>query len=56
MSSPIAHPRRSPRQERFALEHLADIESITVLTVGGLFDYFAGRVPRALAMHSIRLW
>lgn len=37
----------SPRQERFAVENLADIEGVTVLTVGGLFDYFAGQVPRA---------
>lgn len=37
----------SPRQERFAHEHLADLPAVTVLTVGGLFDFFSGRVPRA---------
>ncbi|HJK89951.1 MAG TPA: WecB/TagA/CpsF family glycosyltransferase [Polyangiaceae bacterium LLY-WYZ-15_(1-7)] len=37
----------SPVQERFAAEQLADLGGWTVLTVGGLFDYFAGNVPRA---------
>jgi N-acetylglucosaminyldiphosphoundecaprenol N-acetyl-beta-D-mannosaminyltransferase len=37
----------SPIQERFAWEHLAHIPTATVITVGGLFDFFSGRVPRA---------
>ena len=37
----------SPIQERWARRHLAAIPGITVLTVGGLFDFFAGKVPRA---------
>lgn len=37
----------SPIQERFAWEHLAHIPGATVITVGGLFDFFSGRVPRA---------
>jgi N-acetylglucosaminyldiphosphoundecaprenol N-acetyl-beta-D-mannosaminyltransferase len=37
----------SPLQERFAWEHLAHIPQATVITVGGLFDFFSGRVPRA---------
>ncbi|MEZ4255718.1 MAG: WecB/TagA/CpsF family glycosyltransferase [Polyangiales bacterium] len=37
----------SPLQERWAWEHLASIPRITVLTVGGLFDFFSGRIPRS---------
>lgn len=37
----------SPLQERFAWEHLAHLREATVITVGGLFDFFSGRVPRA---------
>jgi N-acetylglucosaminyldiphosphoundecaprenol N-acetyl-beta-D-mannosaminyltransferase len=37
----------SPRQERFAREHLASAPEATVVTVGGLFDFHAGRLPRA---------
>jgi N-acetylglucosaminyldiphosphoundecaprenol N-acetyl-beta-D-mannosaminyltransferase len=37
----------SPRQEAWAEEHLAAIEGCTALTVGGLFDFFSGRIPRA---------
>lgn len=37
----------SPVQEEFAATHLADLPGATVLTVGGLFDYFADRVARA---------
>lgn len=37
----------SPIQERWAFEHLRDLPGLRVLTVGGLFDYFAGNVPRA---------
>jgi N-acetylglucosaminyldiphosphoundecaprenol N-acetyl-beta-D-mannosaminyltransferase len=37
----------SPRQESFALEHLGDLAGATVVSVGGLFDFFSGRIPRA---------
>ena len=37
----------SPIQERWAFDHLRDVPGLRVLTVGGVFDYFAGRVPRA---------
>jgi N-acetylglucosaminyldiphosphoundecaprenol N-acetyl-beta-D-mannosaminyltransferase len=37
----------SPRQEAWALRYLGDIPGLTVVTVGGLFDFFAGRVTRA---------
>jgi len=37
----------SPIQERWTWEHLADIGGITALTVGGLFDFYSGRVRRA---------
>lgn len=37
----------SPIQERWARRHLAGIPGLTVLTVGGLFDFYSGRVPRA---------
>jgi len=37
----------SPRQERWVFEHLADVPGITVITVGGLFDFFSGRIARA---------
>lgn len=37
----------SPLQERFAWEHLGHLPQATVITVGGLFDFFSGRVPRA---------
>jgi len=37
----------SPRQERWAREHLAGVGGITVITVGGLFDFFSGRIQRA---------
>jgi N-acetylglucosaminyldiphosphoundecaprenol N-acetyl-beta-D-mannosaminyltransferase len=39
----------SPLQERWAWRHLAPVPGATVLTVGGLFDFFSGRVPRAPA-------
>lgn len=37
----------SPRQERWAWRWLHDLEGATVLTVGGLFDFFSGDVERA---------
>ncbi|MCA9581165.1 MAG: WecB/TagA/CpsF family glycosyltransferase [Myxococcales bacterium] len=37
----------SPRQEQWSWDHLAPIPRITVVTVGGLFDFFSGRIPRA---------
>ncbi len=37
----------TPLQERFAFDHLSDLPNITVLTVGGLFDFYSGRIPRA---------
>lgn len=37
----------TPHQERFADEHLGDLAGATVVTVGGLFDFFSGRIPRA---------
>lgn len=53
----------TPIQERWAWEHLAEITGITVLTVGGLFDFYSGRIPRApMALREVglewtwRLW
>ncbi|MFO0755108.1 MAG: WecB/TagA/CpsF family glycosyltransferase [Byssovorax sp.] len=37
----------SPLQERWAWEHLSTASEASVLTVGGLFDFFSGRIPRA---------
>ena len=37
----------SPQQERWALRWLAGLPLSTVLTVGGLFDFYSGRIPRA---------
>jgi N-acetylglucosaminyldiphosphoundecaprenol N-acetyl-beta-D-mannosaminyltransferase len=37
----------SPLQERWAWTHLARVPGITVVTVGGLFDFYAERLPRA---------
>ena len=37
----------SPRQEAFALRWLGDLTGATVVTVGGLFDFFSGRAERA---------
>ncbi|HXG01134.1 MAG TPA: WecB/TagA/CpsF family glycosyltransferase [Bacteroidota bacterium] len=37
----------SPLQERWAWEYLRDAKDATVVTVGGLFDFFSGRIPRA---------
>lgn len=37
----------SPRQERWAATHLRECRGATVLTVGGLFDFYSGRVRRA---------
>ena len=46
----------SPLQERFAWQHLAALRGATVVTVGGLFDFYSGRVARApLAWRRIGL-
>lgn len=37
----------SPRQEAWAHRYLAGLPSVTALTVGGLFDFYSGRIPRA---------
>ncbi|HEU4978869.1 MAG TPA: WecB/TagA/CpsF family glycosyltransferase [Solirubrobacteraceae bacterium] len=37
----------TPKQELWAQAHAAEIETSVVWTVGALFDYVAGRVPRA---------
>lgn len=37
----------TPLQERWVWRHLAGVGGATALTVGGLFDFFSGRVPRA---------
>ncbi len=37
----------SPLQEQWAYTYLADAREATVVTVGGLFDFFSGRIPRA---------
>lgn len=37
----------SPRQERWSWEYLRDLPQATVLTVGGLFDFYSGRIARA---------
>jgi N-acetylglucosaminyldiphosphoundecaprenol N-acetyl-beta-D-mannosaminyltransferase len=37
----------SPHQERWALRWLSELPLATVLTVGGLFDFYSGRIPRA---------
>ncbi len=37
----------SPVQEKWAMRYLSDLPRATVLTVGGLFDFFSGRMPRA---------
>lgn len=37
----------SPRQELWARRYLASIPGLLVLTVGGLFDFYSGRIPRA---------
>jgi N-acetylglucosaminyldiphosphoundecaprenol N-acetyl-beta-D-mannosaminyltransferase len=37
----------SPVQERWAWQHLASAPEATVVTVGGVFDFASGRIPRA---------
>lgn len=37
----------SPRQEQWAWRFLRHTPGATVLTVGGLFDFYSGRMPRA---------
>lgn len=46
----------TPLQERWAHDYLADLPECTALTVGGLFDFFSGRMPRApLALRELGL-
>lgn len=37
----------SPKQEQWSAQHLRECAGATVLTVGGLFDFYSGRVRRA---------
>jgi N-acetylglucosaminyldiphosphoundecaprenol N-acetyl-beta-D-mannosaminyltransferase len=37
----------SPLQEEWAWQHLASVGGAVVLTVGGLFDFYSERIPRA---------
>jgi len=37
----------SPMQERWSWSRLRDIRGATVITVGGLFDFYSERIPRA---------
>lgn len=37
----------SPLQEAFAWRYLSHLRGATVVTVGGLFDFYSGRIPRA---------
>jgi N-acetylglucosaminyldiphosphoundecaprenol N-acetyl-beta-D-mannosaminyltransferase len=37
----------SPRQELWAREYLSGATQAVILTVGGLFDFYSGRIPRA---------
>jgi N-acetylglucosaminyldiphosphoundecaprenol N-acetyl-beta-D-mannosaminyltransferase len=37
----------SPRQEDWIWRHLAHLPGVTALSVGGLFDFFSGRIERA---------
>jgi N-acetylglucosaminyldiphosphoundecaprenol N-acetyl-beta-D-mannosaminyltransferase len=37
----------SPTQESWTREHLARVGGVTALTVGGLFDFYSGRIARA---------
>jgi len=37
----------SPRQELWAREYLSGAARAVILTVGGLFDFYSGRMPRA---------
>lgn len=39
----------SPIQEKWAKRHLSDSPGVTTLTVGGLFDFYSGKIPRAPA-------
>jgi N-acetylglucosaminyldiphosphoundecaprenol N-acetyl-beta-D-mannosaminyltransferase len=37
----------TPMQEAWAWRHLRNLPGVTVLTVGALFDFYSGRIPRA---------
>lgn len=46
----------TPIQESWAWKFLAPVKGITVLTVGGLFDFYAGKVERApMAVREVGL-
>lgn len=46
----------TPLQEDWAHRHLAALPECTAVTVGGLFDFFSGRMPRApLALRELGL-
>lgn len=60
----------APRQERFIADHRAALAPSVAMGVGGLFDFYSGRIPRApillrrarlewtwrLAMEPRRMW
>lgn len=37
----------SPIQEKWTRRYLSDVAGVTAITVGGLFDFYSGRIPRA---------
>ncbi len=37
----------SPIQEKWTRRYLSGVPGVTALTVGGLFDFYSGRIPRA---------
>ncbi len=46
----------SPKQEAWARAWLADLEGVTAVTVGGLFDFYSERVTRApIALREVGL-
>jgi N-acetylglucosaminyldiphosphoundecaprenol N-acetyl-beta-D-mannosaminyltransferase len=46
----------APRQERFIADHRAALTPSVAMGVGGLFDFYSGRIPRApLLLRRVRL-
>jgi N-acetylglucosaminyldiphosphoundecaprenol N-acetyl-beta-D-mannosaminyltransferase len=37
----------APRQEKWIRKHLEELPVVSALAVGGLFDFYSGRIPRA---------
>jgi N-acetylglucosaminyldiphosphoundecaprenol N-acetyl-beta-D-mannosaminyltransferase len=37
----------APRQEKWIRKHLEELSVVSALAVGGLFDFYSGRIPRA---------